>query len=125
MGYGMKKSIISLIFLLSFATGAIAAAAGVEVRPDAPERYTVVKGDTLWGLASRFLKDPWRWPDLWNMNKAQIQNPHRIYPGDTLVLERLPTGEVRMRVEAEKIVSEKLVPHVRAEPQESDPIRTI
>jgi hypothetical protein len=54
------------------------------------------------------------------MNKTQIQNPHRIYPGDTLVLERLPSGEVRMRVEAEKIV-----PHVRVEALESDAIRTI
>jgi hypothetical protein len=116
----MKKSIISLIFLLSFATTAVAAGPAAALRADAPERYTVAKGDTLWGLASRFLKDPWRWPDLWNMNKAQIGNPHRIYPGDTLVLERLATGEVHMLVE-----TEKLVPRIRVEPVESDAIRTI
>ena len=111
----MKKSIISLIFLLSFTA---AAAEPVELRGDAPDRYTVVRGDTLWGLASRFLKDPWRWPELWNMNRAQIRNPHRIYPGDTLVVERSGAGEVRMRVESAR--TEKLSPQVRIEAREDD-----
>jgi hypothetical protein len=120
MGSGVKKSIISLILLLSFPIAALAAAAPLELRADAPERHTVMHGDTLWALASRFLKDPWRWPELWNMNKAQIRNPDRIYPGDTLVLERRESGEGRLRVE-----NEKVAPHIRVEPLESDAIRTI
>jgi hypothetical protein len=59
-----------------------------ELREDAPERYVVVPGDTLWAISGRFLKDPWRWGELWNMNKEQIRNPHRIFPGDVVVINR-------------------------------------
>ena len=54
--------------------------------PNAPDRYTVKSGDTLWDLSRMYLTSPWRWPELWGMNKTQIKNPHLIYPGQTLVL---------------------------------------
>jgi nucleoid-associated protein YgaU len=59
-----------------------------ELAASAPERYTIKSGDTLWGISSLFLKSPWRWPELWGMNLDDIKNPHRIYPGQILILER-------------------------------------
>jgi len=117
----MKKAIISLILLLSLPLIALAAAAAPELKADAPDRYTVVRGDTLWALAGKYLKDPWRWPELWNMNREQIRNPHRIYPGDVLVLER-SGAQVRLTVEPK---AEKLSPRVRIEPLDNQAIQTI
>jgi nucleoid-associated protein YgaU len=57
-----------------------------ELAPNAPEVYTVKNGDTLWDISSLYLKSPWRWPELWGMNLSDIQNPHRIYPGQRLRL---------------------------------------
>jgi len=115
----MKKSIISLIFLLSLAAAAFAATTTADLKPDAPNRYTVVPGDTLWGIATRFLKDPWRWPELWKMNRSQLRNPHRIYPGDVLVLERSGT-QVSMRLETSRVG-----PRIRVEPRDADAIQSI
>lgn len=57
-----------------------------ELAPDAPDRHVVVPGDTLWDISKLFLKSPWRWPELWGMNREQIRNPHLIYPGQVLLL---------------------------------------
>jgi len=59
-----------------------------ELAPNAPERYTVKRGDTLWAIARVFLQSPWRWPELWGMNLEAIRNPHLIYPGQNLYLIR-------------------------------------
>lgn len=57
----------------------------LELKSTAPDQYVVVKDDTLWGIASHFLKDPWYWPEIWHVN-PQVENPHLIYPGDVLTL---------------------------------------
>lgn len=69
-----------------------------ELAPNAPDTYTVKRGDTLWDIATVFLRSPWRWPELWGMNKQQIANPHLIYPGQTLLLVKGADGRARLQV---------------------------
>jgi hypothetical protein len=59
-----------------------------DLMPNAPDNYTVKRGDTLWAISGMFLKSAWRWPELWGMNLQDIRNPHRIYPGQQLYLEK-------------------------------------
>jgi LysM repeat protein len=63
----------------------IATGSGIPLAADAPDRYTVKQGDTLWDISQVFLRDPWFWPEIWYLN-PQVQNPHLIYPGDVLAL---------------------------------------
>ncbi len=82
------------------ATAQQVAQAGVplsELSPSAPDSYTVKRGDTLWGISRLFLKSPWRWPELWGMNLQEIRNPHLIFPGQILYLDK-SDGRARLRV---------------------------
>lgn len=83
--------------LLALIIGASAQADTVALNPDHPDRHVVVKGDTLWDISSRFLRDPWKWPDIWELN-PQIKNPHLIYPGDVISLV-FHNGQPALQVE--------------------------
>ena len=86
-----------------------------ELAPNAPDSHTVRRGDTLWDISSLFLRSPWRWPELWGMNLEQIRNPHLIYPGQVLVLEKIG-DRARLRVAGGRAGDTvKLSPRVRDE----------
>jgi hypothetical protein len=68
------------------------------INPTAPKNYTVKRGDTLWGIATTFLRDPWLWPEVWYVN-PQVANPHLIYPGDMLTLAYGRDGKPMIRLE--------------------------
>lgn len=82
------------------------------LRSDHPEQYTVVKGDTLWDISSRFLQSPWLWPEIWQAN-PDILNPHLIYPGDVVRLVYID-GQPRLVVDRNQVI--KLSPKARPEP---------
>lgn len=82
----MLKRLLAVSAAMVLTVGSYAIAA--ELQKDHPSTYTVVKGDTLWDIAGRFLRKPWQWPEIWQAN-PQIANPHRIYPGDVLSLAYL------------------------------------
>lgn len=94
-----------------FVAGAASAPSAVPVREDAPLRYVVKEGDTLWDIAEHFLRDPWYWPELWYVN-PEIDNPHLIYPGDLLQLVWVDGRPQLRRVE-------RLSPQIRELPLES------
>lgn len=93
----------------------------IQLKKDHPYRHVVVKGDTLWDISGKFLKNPWLWPKVWRMNRSQIKNPHLIYPGDVVVLDTSGKNP-QLRLLRETVTLE---PAIRIEELEKDAIKTI
>jgi hypothetical protein len=113
------RSIITLLMFCSLTVHA--ANNNIKLQNNHPDRYVVVKGDTLWGISAKFLKDPWQWPHVWKMNKSEISNPHLIYPGDVIVLTMV-NGKPELTLLKETIT---LSPDVRVEPLDKEAIPSI
>ncbi|MDP2070341.1 LysM peptidoglycan-binding domain-containing protein [Methylotenera sp.] len=93
----------------------------VTLKNDHPDKHVVIKGDTLWGISAKFLKDPWQWPNVWKLNRAQIKNPHLIYPGDVVFLD-MSSGSPQLRLLRETV---NLQPGAVEEPLDKAAISTI
>lgn len=106
----MQKPIITLLCALGLAISA-PAFSQTGIRSDAPTRYTVKQGDTLWSISKRYMRNPAKWSQLWGANKQNIKNPHRIYPGQVLVLTYV-NGQPRLGVE-----NSGAIPTVKLRPQ--------
>ena len=119
----MRKIISLICFLLPVLAFAAQPETLPELRKDAPDLHIVVKGDTLWDISGKFFKDPWRWPYIWGMNKDTIRDPHWIYPGDVIILNRV-NGTLRIG-HAGKNGMVKLSPKVRESYSDHDAIPSI
>ena len=113
----MQQRIITLLCMAGMAISAHTQAASLKIRPNAPQRYVVKNGDTLWGISGKYLYSPWQWNRLWGANRNAIRNPHLIYPGQVLVL-RYVNGQPRLGFEHAQTRSDgipviKLHPRVR------------
>ena len=114
------RTIISgLLLMVAAITAGPSSADTLALNPDAPQRYVVVKGDTLWDISARFLRDPWLWPEIWYVN-PEISNPHLIYPGDIVLLTYDKDGKPVLKVQRGGTSNDiKLSPEVRATPLHS------
>src|SRR3972149_883223 len=118
----MRKSIIFFLFAFLVYPSWVLAQGEPKLQDNAPDRYVVAPGDTLWSIAAKFLKDPWRWPEMWKLNQGEIKNPHLIYPGDVIVLDR-SGPQPELKIETGDTV--KLSPRVRAEDTSRQPVPSI
>ena len=112
--------IITLVGYLLLASLLPLSAIADEIRlaDNAPAIYLVKEGDTLWGISNLFLRDPWMWPEIWDVN-PQVDNPHLIFPGDQLYLVYVD-GQPRLRVRrGQQSRTVKLTPQMRVEPLDS------
>ncbi len=130
----MRKIISLICFLLP----TLALADVVQIREDAPDRHIVVKGDTLWDISAKFFKDPWKWPEIWALNKQEIKDPHWIYPGNVVYLDRrsgtlsvnepVPVSDSSASTPTEPVIRSdvvKLQPTARVVSQNSEAIPAI
>jgi hypothetical protein len=111
-----------LIIVLFLSSVSYSRADEVQLKPDHPERYTVVKGDTLWDISARFLKSPWMWPKIWKINQ-EIKNPHLIYPGDLIVF-RMVDGKPELTVLRKETVTAPGLPSLPESAKEREPAAT-
>lgn len=129
MGLAMKRFSSALFLALAAVTTGIAMPAQaqtqdasvaqnkLELAENAPDSHTVIKGDTLWGISGKFLKSPWRWPEVWKLNNEQIKNPHWIYPGQVIYLDRNgPNGPTLSLTPPGGATYERLSPQVYSTP---------
>lgn len=112
----MQKHIITLLCAAGLAISGQTAAAGLKLRPDAPQRYVVKQGDTLWGISGKYLYSPWQWNRLWGANRSAVRNPHAIYPGQVLVL-RYVNGRPRLGFDKASSYREGNIPVVKLAPR--------
>jgi hypothetical protein len=112
----MVRIISALILAVTAACAS--AAEPLTLVDNPPDRHIVVKGDTLWDISGKFLKQPWRWPEIWQMNKEEIKNPHWIYPGDIILLDT-SSGSPRLRM-AKRVTGKdgKIQPTVHSTPSQ-------
>ncbi len=115
----MFRHIITLLILCCMSLQANAQE--IALKNDHPDRHVVVKGDTLWGISGKFLKDPWLWPNVWKLNREQIKNPHLIYPGDVVFLD-MSSGSPQLRLLRETVTLE---PGIVVEPLDKAAISSI
>ncbi|MBT9521060.1 MAG: LysM peptidoglycan-binding domain-containing protein [Dechloromonas sp.] len=110
----MVRIISALILAVTAACAS--AAEPLTLVDNPPDRHIVVKGDTLWDISGKFLKQPWRWPEIWQMNKEEIKNPHWIYPGDIILLDT-SSGSPRLKM-AKRVTGQnaKIQPTVYSTP---------
>ena len=107
---------VRIISALILAVTAVCASAAEPLKlvDNPPDQHVVVRGDTLWGISGKFLKEPWRWPEIWNMNREQIRNPHLIYPGQVVYLDRSGNSP-RLRLGKPVSGTDKLSPQIYSE----------
>ncbi len=93
----MRRIISALLICISTTLAVAQGAKPLQLADGAPDRHIVRSGDTLWDISAKFLRDPYRWGELWRMNAEEIRNPHLIYPGQVIVLDR-SGSEPRLRL---------------------------
>ena len=126
------RIIFSLVLCFSSALAIGQEAKPLTLADNAPNRHVVVKGDTLWDISGKFLKEPWRWPEIWRLNREQIRNPHLIYPGQVVVLDRSggtprltlgQSGKLEPQIYSESsAIAIPSIPHKAIDPYLSEPL---